>query len=219
MKTCTHCRVEKELSEFRKNSCYADGHVTWCASCAKAYRAKHYLDNKEKVRAQNAVWHAANKEKMDAQNAAWYAANKERHCESIARARAAKPEQYRAMGQAYHKRWLEKPANRLRSRLSSQITYCLKTGKGGRTTASILGYSIADLHAHLESLFVDGMGWHNMGAWHIDHMRPLASFTITGPDDPMVRVAWALNNLQPLWARDNIVKGARWDGNAARRAA
>jgi len=62
-----------------------------------------------------------------------------------------------------------------------------------------------------------GMGWHNMSEWHIDHIMPLASFNFTGLDDPAVREAWALSNLRPLWAADNIRKGARLpDGQAPR---
>ena len=48
-----------------------------------------------------------------------------------------------------------------------------------------------------------------MGEWHIDHIVPLASFVIAGPDDPELRRAWALTNLRPLWAKDNMRKGAK----------
>jgi hypothetical protein len=77
------------------------------------------------------------------------------------------------------------------------------------TSESLLGYTIAELRTHLERQFLPGMSWHNMGKWHIDHIVPLASFTITGPDDPELKRAWALPNLRPLWARDNIAKGAK----------
>lgn len=50
------------------------------------------------------------------------------------------------------------------------------------------------------------MTWANMGEWHIDHIVPLASFTFRDADDPEVKRAWALTNLRPIWARDNIIK-------------
>lgn len=75
---------------------------------------------------------------------------------------------------------------------------------------TLVGYTLADLRAHLEARFVDGMSWENIGAWHVDHRRPLASFDISGPDCPEFKAAWALSNLQPLWARDNLIKGAKW---------
>ncbi|KVU21222.1 hypothetical protein WK62_19750 [Burkholderia ubonensis] len=48
------------------------------------------------------------------------------------------------------------------------------------------------------------------GEIHIDHRRPQSSFDLNDADQ--VRACWALSNLQPLWARDNLTKGARWDG-------
>ena len=82
--------------------------------------------------------------------------------------------------------------------------------KRGRSWATLTGYSLADLRSHIEALFVPGMMWTNYGTWHVDHIRPLSSFRISGPDCPQFREAWALDNLQPLWAIDNIRKGAKW---------
>lgn len=55
------------------------------------------------------------------------------------------------------------------------------------------------------------MTWDNYGhkGWHIDHRIPLATFQISSPNDPDFRVAWALTNLQPMWASDNFSKGAK----------
>lgn len=64
--------------------------------------------------------------------------------------------------------------------------------------------------AHLERQFLPGMTWENRGEWHIDHIRPLCSFQFQTPDCPQFREAWALTNLQPLWAQDNLKKGGRW---------
>jgi hypothetical protein len=73
-----------------------------------------------------------------------------------------------------------------------------------------LGYGREALRAHLESLFALGMSWDNRGAWHIDHIRPLSSFKITSFACQDFKRAWALCNLQPLWATDNLRKGAKW---------
>jgi len=42
---------------------------------------------------------------------------------------------------------------------------------------------------------------------HIDHKIPCASFDLTDTDQQ--RACFHYSNLQLLWARDNIVKGAR----------
>ncbi len=64
-----------------------------------------------------------------------------------------------------------------------------------------------DLIAHLESLFQPSMTWENYGKWHIDHKRPIASFNFTSYEDPEFKECWALNNLQPMWAKENMSKG------------
>lgn len=84
-----------------------------------------------------------------------------------------------------------------------------------RHSEQILGYSKADLRGHLEARFRDGMGWHNYGyqargqnrRWVIDHIYPIVAFIKAGLHDP--RVINALDNLQPLWTRDNVVKRAK----------
>lgn len=83
--------------------------------------------------------------------------------------------------------------------------------KGGRRTFALLGYAVEQLVAHLESRFAPGMSWENYGrnGWHIDHIRPLSSFTYSTPDCPDFKEAWALSNLQPLWAIDNLRKHAK----------
>jgi len=66
---------------------------------------------------------------------------------------------------------------------------------------------------HLESLFGPRMTWDNYGVfgWHIDHVRPKASFNFTSPDDEEFKQCWALENLQPLWWKDNITKSDKWE--------
>ena len=53
------------------------------------------------------------------------------------------------------------------------------------------------------------MSWQNHGEWHIDHIRPLASFDLTDPEERMK--AGHYTNLQPLWAKDNLSKGCKYD--------
>lgn len=78
-----------------------------------------------------------------------------------------------------------------------------------KTTSSqnLLGYSAKELRAHLENQFLPGMSWETHGAWHIDHIKPISAFIAEGITDP--KIINALSNLRPLWARDNLVKGAK----------
>ena len=47
----------------------------------------------------------------------------------------------------------------------------------------------------------------NYGKWHIDHIKPISSFNINGINSDDFKKCWSLNNLQPLWAKDNLQKG------------
>jgi len=62
---------------------------------------------------------------------------------------------------------------------------------------------------HLEKQFKDGMTWDNYGDWHIDHIRPISSFNFKSYEDKEFKECWDLNNLQPLWAEENIRKHNR----------
>lgn len=85
----------------------------------------------------------------------------------------------------------------------------LKGAKAGRAWKDIVGYGPDELREHLERQFTKGMSWGNYGKWHVDHIIPLSSFAVSGPDDPEVKRAWALTNLRPLWAKDNLKKSKR----------
>lgn len=116
------------------------------------------------------------------------------------------------------KKWLEikrkQPVNSVRSRIANQIRKALKYREHTKNnkTFTLLGYTKYELRDHLESQFTDGMSWDNMGEWHIDHIRPIASFDYDSTDHPDFKKCWALNNLQPLWAEDNLRKNDKWDG-------
>lgn len=81
--------------------------------------------------------------------------------------------------------------------------------KAKRRTFDLLGYTVDDLKRHLEAQFTRGMSWENYGEWHIDHILPLAIYEYESAECPDFKRAWALTNLQPLWAKDNMSKGAK----------
>jgi len=73
-----------------------------------------------------------------------------------------------------------------------------------------LGYTWADLRAHLEAQFTPAMSWENWGdVWELDHIKPLSSFRYESLDDPLFRECWALSNLRPLPRKENATKGAK----------
>jgi hypothetical protein len=77
--------------------------------------------------------------------------------------------------------------------------------KKNNKTIKLLGYSAYDLKEHLESKFLEGMSWDNRNEWHIDHIKPVSSFD----KNEKMSVVNSLENLQPLWAKDNLSKGSK----------
>lgn len=81
-------------------------------------------------------------------------------------------------------------------------------------SSKYVNYTAYDFRAHIESLFKPGMTWDNYGTWHIDHMRPLISFNFFNFDGSEnleeIRRAASLENLQPLWADENLRKNSKW---------
>ena len=75
----------------------------------------------------------------------------------------------------------------------------------------MLGYTAIELREHLASRFSKGMSFDNYGKWHIDHIRPIASYRWDVRNTELIKEMWALKNLQPLWREDNIKKGAKWE--------
>ena len=103
--------------------------------------------------------------------------------------------------------WRGNEKRRLNRGISNLIRAGIKSGsKRRRKWETLVGYTLSDLMQHLERQFTAGMTWENRGDWHIDHVRPLCSFNFETPDCPQFREAWALTNLRPLWAKDNLTK-------------
>ena len=94
----------------------------------------------------------------------------------------------------------------LRGRIKATIVHGCKKGKA----LAYLSESVDFYRDHLTSLLQPDMTWDNYGEWHIDHIRPLASFDLT--DQDQIRLAWHWTNLQPLWGPDNSSKGSLYDG-------
>ncbi len=116
---------------------------------------------------------------------------------------------------ALKRRWQKvknNPRLKLRQNFSCLLSMKLKRrllSKRGKSTFDFLPYTVDDLILHLEKLFTKGMTWKNYGEWHIDHKIPDSSFNYKSTKDINFQKSWSLENLQPLWAKDNLVKGKK----------
>jgi hypothetical protein len=122
--------------------------------------------------------------------------------------RKKNPEKTREWHKKMNEKRRSKPIFKLSDIISASIKNSLKSGKNGRHWESLLNYTIQDLMTHLENQFKKGMSWDNQGmfGWHIDHIIPISLWQFNTPQDREFKQCWALCNLQPLWAEENLRK-------------
>lgn len=120
---------------------------------------------------------------------------------------------YRQYKRRYEKRRRERdPEFKIRQNLRLRTRLAMGGTLKAARTLQLLGCTIPELRAHLESQFRPGMTWENYGpVWHIDHRRPCASFDLLDPAQQ--RECFNFKNLQPLFAEENLKKSDSWDDN------
>lgn len=110
----------------------------------------------------------------------------------------------------YNAKYQSDPHFRISVSLRKRLVLALRA-RGTRKTskvAELIGCTIHEVAAHLERQFQPGMTWANYGNWHIDHIRPCASFDLTNEEEQ--KRCFHFSNLQPLWAGDNLKKSDRF---------
>jgi len=99
---------------------------------------------------------------------------------------------------------------RIAAMLRSRINQALRAkAKKSAHTIELVGTTVVRLKEHLEKQFKPGMTWENHGlrGWHCDHIKPIASFDLTDPEEQ--KKAFHYTNLQPLWAKENLQKSSK----------
>lgn len=209
-KTCTKCGETKDLSEYYPQKTGRFGVTSRCKPCCSALAAEYYEDNKDAVLERNSRWLEENKDKHRAIMGSWYKKNKARARANNQRWKDENPERVKELSREAGRRRSKDKRYRFDCAVKTGVRRgLLKGSKFGRRTFDLLGYTADDLRAHLERQFSPGMTWENHGEWHIDHIIPLSAHNYETPDDLDFKRAWALENLQPLWAFDNMSKKDR----------
>jgi hypothetical protein len=197
LKTCNTCKEDRPRHLFAKRKTAPDGLQYKCKSCQKHYdqRTKPIYDrnNAEKRAAYHKSYRIKNKDRLDQMYRTWRDNNKEQQRE-------------------YYRRYVQKRSNidpifKLKRLLRSRLRNLLKHQHNVGLAVEELGCTGAELVVYLEGLFTPGMSWDNHGKWHVDHIKPLASFDLADIDQ--VKAACHYTNLQPLWAYDNLKKGSK----------
>lgn len=175
-----------------------------------AYRRQYYEKNRAACLARQKKYREENPDKVRAAMTHWLLTNRE-HKNAKRRVPNRRPfynhEQKKAQRRLQYQ---QNPKFRLRKCLSARLRAAMCGFCKSARTLELLGCSLEFLRQHLESQFKPGMTWENYGlrGWHIDHKRPCASFDLT--DAAQQHECFHFSNLQPLWAKENLLKNAKY---------
>ena len=196
-KKCPKCGVIKDRNaDFHKRKDRKNGVASLCKECSKkktyAYRDK----NPEVVSAIALRFREKHREEAAARSRLWRKNNPE-HSRQLRRNQLKRilankdSEAYAAM----------QARSMLRRLVRDQGV--IKAGK----TEEVLGYTFLQFKQRIASNFTAGMSWENHGEWHVDHTIPVSHFISKGERRPSI--INALCNLRPMWADENMKKGAK----------
>ena len=142
----------------------------------------------------------------------WFEQNKDHRKKYMDEYREKNKEKIREIKRNYEKtRKSNDPIYKLVANFRTAIWTTLKENNMNKYGHyfEILKYTPEQLSNHLENQFTDGMTWENYGEWHVDHKLPITSFDFKEIGDEEFLKCWSLDNLQPMWAQENIRKSNR----------
>ena len=229
--TCRY-RNECRICSAKKHRFYQIEHKEEISIKQKIFRQEHkeeiaktkkihYEANKKDIIAKVKVHYEENKEAILEQKKEYYDENKEAILET-----------HRKYQQKQRK---NNPVFRIRGLVSCQIRQGLKARglhKNWQQAWTNLPYTPQQLADHLEALFnhpdnltADGkvwMNWNNQGVyrskswdnnnpntwkWNIDHIKPHSMFEYQASEGKIFLDCWALSNLRPYSAKQNVIDG------------
>lgn len=209
-KECKRCGLVRDLSNLQENvwKCIQNFHNYVCQECFNK-RAKEYKQkNKAKIKKQNEEYRQKNKAKIKKRYQKYRQENKEKIKKRYKEYRQKNKEKIKEKVNKYLKNRRMTDINfKIRCNLRTRVWEAVKNNYKHAKTLELLGCSIEFLKQYLESKFKPGMTWENYGDWHIDHIKPCVSYNLADPEQQ--RECFHYTNLQPLWAHENLKKGAR----------
>ena len=155
---------------------------------------KYAMKNRKKILAYQAKYRAENKEEINRKIREWYYKNIKKVKERI---------------KIYNKVYRNTLHYKIKDGMRKRIMRALKKdgGKKSKRTMKLVGCTVGQLKQYIEKKFKPGMSWEQRHLFHIDHIIPCASFDLTKLSQQ--KKCFHYTNLQPLWAIDNIKKGAK----------
>ena len=179
-KKCIKCGETKLKTCFHADKKSKDNLRGSCKKCMSEYNKKRYKKNPERSKENQRKWAKENPERNKENQRKWRKENPD-----------------------FQRKWKKE-------KRQTDICFKIECNLRSRTSrGELIGADPEFVKKHLESQFEEGMSWDNntSDGWHKDHIIPCASFDLSDPEQQKKCFHWS--NLQPLWAKDNLSKGAK----------
>lgn len=187
----------------------------------KCYRKNFYDKNRDKILEQKKEYYKENIDKCIDKNNRYYKENREsllnkkknyyqENSDKIKEYHVGYRENNKDKRREYYHKKKKDPEFIIFESHRNRIRELISRGYKDSSSKKILGCSIEFFRLHIEKQFKDGMSWDNYGDWHLDHIKPCASFDFKNPEHQ--KECFNYRNYQPLWAIENLSKGAKYKG-------
>jgi hypothetical protein len=196
----------------------------------KAKRKAKYQENKEQRQLASKEYYFINKDKIAIKKHEYYENNKDEIIENVKIYARNNKDKLRIYRQKYdNNKRANDPSFKIKCAISANINFHIKKNGGSKQRKSCLDflpYSMEELIQHLVKQFqLPGNEWmtiENHGIydletwddndpqtwkWHLDHIIPQSDLPYSSMEDENFKKCWALENLRPYSAKQNILDG------------
>lgn len=217
---CKKCKELYRLQYKEERKVWASNFRKINKNNIKVYKKKYYsiLENKINKNKQDKIWRQNNKERKKENDHNYHQNNRLKRKEKDIKNREI-------IRLKERERLVNDPAFSLRKSISQIINQELKknnSSKNGHSIIKYMPFTMKELKTYIEYLFEDWMTWDKKGAyfvnawddndpktwrWQLDHIVPQSHLTYTSMEDENFKKCWALENLRPLSAKQNLLDG------------
>jgi hypothetical protein len=187
----------------------------------KLSHRKYYDNNREGILVQKREYNKKNKDVMKIKRSEYYLNNRE---EIVVKNSEYKKKNRSRVNERVRERRKNDPVFRIRETVRSLVKKALAGKKKGSSINKYLPYTFDQLMQNLASQFEPWMNENNHGKydtktwndndpstwkWQLDHIIPQSDLPYTSMTDDNFQRCWALENLRPYSAKQNIKDGPR----------
>lgn len=219
-RVCKQCNVAKPLlTAFRRCPRAKFGYEGRCRDCVQK-GVKIHVEQKRVLRVEGMKTCPSCKKEKDVNEfgkSKTFLDGRAVYCLECTRAkgriwRVENPEATLAISKRKYQKNKDNVQAKIKNALRQSVRRRIRAIQGGDKAGSgveDLGCSIEFFQKYIESLWQPGQTWENWSkwGWHIDHIKPLASFDLTNREQLLEVCNY--KNLRPMWWNDNISKGAK----------